>query len=72
MEHNFDNCHNVTCKNKSRRIGYEKATNDSLRKVEHVLNNSGELCKEWEECKGKSCLNCVLQHTIETIKEQLI
>lgn len=27
---NFDNCHNMTCKNKSRKIGYEKATNDSL------------------------------------------
>lgn len=68
---NFDNCHNMTCKNKSRKIGYEKATNDSLRKVEHISNNFSELCKEWKECKGNSCLDCVLQHTIETIKEQL-
>lgn len=71
MEHNFDNCRNMTCKNKSRRIGYENATNDSLRKVEHILNNFGEHCKEWEECKGNSCIDCVLQHAIEAIKEQL-
>lgn len=76
MEHNFNNCHNMSCKNKSRKIGYEKGVTDSLCIAEHILNNFGEHCEEWGEtqdgeCKGKSCSDCVLRHAIEAIKGQL-
>lgn len=76
MEHNFDNCHNMTCKNKSQNIGFTKGVNDSLQKMEYILNNFGDHCEEWGtlqdgECKGKSCSDCVLRHAIEVVRGQL-
>lgn len=67
----------MTCKKKSPRIGYEKAINDSLSKIEHILNDFCENCEEWGtnqdgDCRGKSCADCVLKHAIEAIKGQLI
>ena len=32
-EHNYDNCHNATCKRKSRRDGYEQAVDDFAEKL---------------------------------------
>ena len=32
-EHNYDNCHNATCKRKSRKDGYEQAVDDFAEKL---------------------------------------
>ena len=32
-EHNYDNCHNATCKRKSRRDGYEQGVDDFCEKL---------------------------------------
>ncbi len=58
MEHNFENCHNLTCKKKSQRIGYEQALkeiNTPLRPIQEEWNPSKcPRCKgsffDYEEC----------------------
>ena len=44
-EHNYDNCHNATCKRKSRKDGYEQAVNDIEEMIEdtdwyHIHNGN--------------------------------
>ena len=34
-EHNYDNCHNATCKRKSRKDGYEQAIDDFTEKMKY-------------------------------------
>ena len=36
-EHNYDNCHNVTCKRKSRKDGYEQAVDDFSKDVKELI-----------------------------------
>ena len=36
-EHNYDNCHNATCKRKSRKDGYEQAVDDFVTNVKDAL-----------------------------------
>ena len=35
-EHNYDNCHNATCKRKSRKDGYEQAIDDFLKNLYEI------------------------------------
>lgn len=34
MEHNYENCHNITCKRISEKRGYEKAETDIIERLE--------------------------------------
>lgn len=36
-EHNYDNCHNATCKIKSRKDGYEQAVDDFAKDVKELI-----------------------------------
>ena len=36
-EHNYDNCHNATCKIKSRKDGYEQAVDDFSKDVKELI-----------------------------------
>lgn len=36
-EHNYDNCHNATCKRKSRKDGYEQAVDDFSKDVKELI-----------------------------------
>ena len=36
-EHNYDNCHNATCKRKSRKDGYEQAVDDFVIKIKKYM-----------------------------------
>lgn len=36
-EHNYDNCHNATCKRKSRKDGYEQAVDDFVTKIKKYM-----------------------------------
>ena len=36
-EHNYDNCHNATCKRKSRKGGYEQAVDDFSKDVKDLI-----------------------------------
>ena len=39
-EHNYDNCHNATCKRKSRKDGYEQAVDDFYRKIKKYMETT--------------------------------
>mgnify|MGYP006330006021 CR=1 FL=1 len=41
-EHNYDNCHNATCKRKSRKDGYEQAVDDFAEKLLWIIDNYEE------------------------------
>ena len=36
-EHNYDNCHNATCKRKSRKDGYEQGVDDFSKDVKDLI-----------------------------------
>ena len=44
-EHNYDNCHNATCKRKSRKDGYEQAIDDFAEKLNAKCN--GMIKDKW-------------------------
>ena len=39
-EHNYDNCHNATCKRKSRKDGYEQAVDDFYRRIKKYMETT--------------------------------
>lgn len=39
-EHNYDNCHNATCKRKSRKDGYEQAVYDFYRRIKKYMETT--------------------------------
>ena len=39
-EHNYDNCHNATCKRKSRKDGYEQAVDDFYRRIKKDMETT--------------------------------
>ena len=39
-EHNYDNCHNATCKRKSRKDGYEQAIDDFVTKIKKYMETT--------------------------------
>ena len=44
-EHNYDNCHNATCKRKSRRDGYEQGVDDFAEKLN--VKCDGMIKEKW-------------------------
>lgn len=40
-EHNYDNCHNLTCKNKSRELGYNQGYNKAIDEFAKALLKCG-------------------------------
>lgn len=45
--------------------------NEIIKELEHLLNNFGEHCEEYEDgnCTHKSCSDCVLSHAIQIVKK---
>ena len=39
-EHNYDNCHNATCKRKSRKDGYEQGVDDFYRRIKKYMETT--------------------------------
>lgn len=39
-EHNYDNCHNATCKIKSRKHGYEQGVDDFYRRIKKYMETT--------------------------------
>ena len=51
-EHNYDNCHNATCKRKSRKDGYEQGVDDFVKfaiDMPTVETEDGEVRPMWLE-----------------------
>ena len=55
-EHNYDNCHNATCKRKSRKDGYEQAVDDFVKALcieyypvsDEMQNEYDNVCSRFE------------------------
>ena len=40
LEHNYDNCHNATCRRKSRKYGYEQGVDDFVTKIKKYMETT--------------------------------
>ena len=48
-EHNYDNCHNATCRRKCEKDGYDKAIDDFVKVFTSKTNMENKLVKEISE-----------------------
>lgn len=58
LEHTYENCHNITCRRKCKKDGYNKAINDFINDINHI----GYV---------PVCVDCFTKHQLIEIAEQL-
>lgn len=64
-EHNYDNCHNITCRRKCQDDGYNMAINNAISKILPY----GSLCVEWNDGMSKEE---IAESVLNQAKEQFI
>ena len=75
-EHNYDNCHNATCKRKSRKYGYEQAIDDFANGILECLGvenatKYGNKNAEQQRMSYDTLMKYEIADAIEDIAEQL-
>ena len=75
-EHNYDNCHNATCKRKSRKDGYEQAVDDFSNEISEYLGvenatKYGNKNAEQQRMSYDTLMKYEIADAIEDVAEQL-
>ena len=75
-EHNYDNCHNATCKRKSRKDGYEQAVDDFSNEISEYLGvenatKYGNKNAEQQRISYDTLMKYEIADAIDDIAEQL-
>ena len=75
-EHNYDNCHNATCKRKSRKDGYEQAVDDFANGISEYLGvenatKYGNKNAEQQRISYDTVMKYEIADAIDDIAEQL-